>query len=112
ATGAQGIHLTSEQLNMWAKRPDCSLVAASCHSLADIERANHLGVDFIVLSPVHQIRSHSQVSTLGWWVFQTLVDRAICPVYALGSMQDTDLETAWSHGAQGIAAISAWMAQN
>ncbi|MDH4275973.1 MAG: hypothetical protein OEW08_13140, partial [Gammaproteobacteria bacterium] len=31
-------------------------------------------------------------------------------VYALGGVGEEDLETAWAHGAQGVAGIRAWWA--
>jgi 8-oxo-dGTP diphosphatase len=37
-----------------------------------------------------------------------LVDSARLPVYALGGVADDDLETAITHGAQGIAGISGY----
>jgi 8-oxo-dGTP diphosphatase len=33
------------------------------------------------------------------------VEKVNLPVYALGGLGETELETAWSHGAQGVAAI-------
>jgi len=40
-----------------------------------------------------------------------LAERATVPVYALGGMTLKDVITAWDHGCQGIASISAlWTA--
>jgi 8-oxo-dGTP diphosphatase len=44
---------------------------------------------------------------LGWQGLRHLTDQADLPAYALGGMTLAHLTTAWDHGAQGIAAISA-----
>ncbi len=106
--GADGVHLNSKRLLEMTKRPLSadSLVAASCHTAEDLSHASALGLDFSVLSPVNPTRSHPEANPLGWERFGRLVDGANLPVYALGGMQQGDLETAWERGAQGIAGIS------
>ncbi|MFN0183184.1 MAG: thiamine phosphate synthase, partial [Aquabacterium sp.] len=106
---AHGIHLSSAQLRTLQDRPlpeDC-WVAASCHDRSDIEQAQRIRADFIVLGPVAATRSHPQARPLGWDGFATLVADATVPVYALGGMRVQDVVTAWQSGAQGIAAIDA-----
>lgn len=105
--GAQGIHLDSDHLSTCQKRPPYSWVAASCHNIQEIQQANYIGVDFIVLSPVQKTISHPDVQPLGWCQFFHLSEQAKCPAFALGGMDLKDLPKAWAHGAQGIAAIRA-----
>lgn len=112
---ASGVHLTGHHLhekkfieNYRRYFPE-KILAASCHNKKDIERANQLELDFIVISPVQQTTSHPQQAPLGWERFKTLTDLARTPVFALGGMSQTDIIQAQSHGAQGIAAIrSLW----
>jgi 8-oxo-dGTP diphosphatase len=73
--------------------------------LEDIEKANLLGIDFIVLSPVHATASHPEAPPLGWFKFFQLTESANCPVFALGGMKPAEVSKAWAHGAQGVAAI-------
>jgi len=47
--GADGVHLTAEQLRSASARPDFPLCGASCHSIEELRRAEALGVDFVVL---------------------------------------------------------------
>jgi len=105
--GAAGVHLTSERLMALSVRPldDTYLVAASCHTLEELEHALKLGLDFVVASPVRATSSHPGARTLGFSGFHDLTERASIPVYALGGMQVADLPTAFRHGGQGIAAI-------
>ncbi|MGH8605405.1 MAG: Nudix family hydrolase, partial [Gammaproteobacteria bacterium] len=109
--GAHGVHLSARRLRELRERPLASSywVAASCHSHVEVERANEIGVDFIVLSPVRRTGTHPGSPALGWQEFSELAREARQPVYALGGLSVCDLETAWRCGAQGIAAIrSLW----
>ena len=109
AVGAHGVHLSSARLRAVRKRPlDSSFwVGASCHSAEELGHAERVGVDYVVLSPVRTTSTHSHASALGWQRFQELATEARVPVYALGGLGVADLATAWRHGAQGVASISA-----
>ncbi len=103
-----GMHLTSAQLMSLAVKPEMNgqWLAASCHTSEQIEKANYLGVDFIVLSAVKETTSHPECEVLGWAEAGRLCSIASMPVYALGGMSVNDLDEAYRHGMQGIAAIS------
>ena len=114
--GARGVHLDSGRLKSLQQRPfdkagpNAKWVSASCHSLQQLEQAARLGADFVMLSPVAATASHPDTVPLGWAQFQALTDQASFPVYALGGMTVEDLELAFAHGAQGVAAIRAlWL---
>jgi 8-oxo-dGTP diphosphatase len=108
-SGADGVHLSATQLARLAARPGCDLVAASCHTRAELERAAALGLDFAVLGPVKSTASHPQQSPLGWPAFAEMAGGLPLPVYALGGMAPADMADAQAAGAQGIAAIrAAW----
>lgn len=106
--GAHGVHLNGQQLVELERRPlgASQLVAASCHNAEELALADKLGLDFAVLSPVLPTPSHPDAVSLGWKQFASLVEPATLPVYALGGMRPALLETAWQHGAQGIAGIT------
>ncbi len=109
ALGADGLHLTSAQAKQARARPlpPGYLVAASCHTRAELRAAQEMGADFAMLSPVLPTASHPDATPLGWDAFSRYVDAAALPVYALGGMQPVHCATAIAHGAQGIAAIRA-----
>jgi len=102
-----GVHLTAGQLFELNTRPLAAdrWVGASCHSPEELERARALGVDFALLSPVKATASHPEQVPLGWSTFAEWVQDLPLPVYALGGMNPSDLETAWRCGAQGVACI-------
>jgi len=106
--GADGVHISSQQLQTVSQRPlAASLwVAASCHHREDLNRAEQMGADFCVLSPVNATSSHPDATPLGWQHFSQLVQECRLPVYALGGIQPADLEQTFESGGQGIAAIS------
>lgn len=80
----------------------------SCHDRLELDHARELGVKFVTLSPIAVTSSHPEAIPIGWKCFSSLVDGTNVPVYALGGMTDSDVSVARQHGAQGIAAITAW----
>ena len=104
-----GIHLTSKDLLALKNKPaGYKWVAASCHTQEELKHAEQLGIDFVVLAPVSETSTHPQVRGIGWQRFAEMVAEIRIPVFALGGMQQTDLEVAIRAGAQGIAGISAF----
>ena len=71
----------------------------------ELEKAWQWGADFVTLSPVQQTLSHPEQMAMGWSNFQTLVQQAKLPVYALGGMTHQDIQQAQQLGAQGVAGI-------
>ena len=107
--GADGVHLTAAQLKDARQRPDCGLVGASCHDAGEMERAQAVGADLVVLGPVAPTPTHPGAAGLGWAKFAALLTDCPLPVYALGGLMPADLETAWRHGAHGISMMrGAW----
>ncbi|WP_430760083.1 Nudix family hydrolase [Solilutibacter silvestris] len=104
-----GLHLRSSQLTSAHDDFNGLRLAASCHSVAELEAAAGLSCAFTLLGPVRETRSHLGVAGIGWDAFREL--RAYVPalpVYALGGMESEDVAIARRNGAQGVAAISAF----
>src|SRR4029077_15900326 len=99
--GADGVHLTAAQLG--GRRPDLPWCGASCHSAAELRRAEALGGDFAVLGPVTRDPTHPDAEPLGWDRFGEIAAGASIPVYALGGLLPRDLERARRWGAHGLA---------
>lgn len=106
---ADGIHLSSKNLMAENTRPveKGKWLAASCHNREELQQAEKVGADFLMLSPVKPTLSHPGQEGMGWRQFRALSEQCGLPVYALGGMKTDDLENVWQHGAQGIAAIRA-----
>ena len=100
---ADGVHLTSTQLMAIKVRPAFSLVAASCHNQIELQQAEILGCDFVVLGPIQPTQSQQEEKILGWESAANLIEDYSLPVYALGGMQESDCETAWVNGFHGVS---------
>ena len=105
--GADGVHLSAEQLAALGTRPALEWVGASCHTRAELERAAGLGLDYAVLGAVLPTATHPGQPALGWERFAELVSGLPMPVLALGGLRCADMERARAAGAHGIAAIRA-----
>ena len=79
--------------------------AASCHTQADLVRAEQLGCSFVVLGPVRTTAAHPKTHGIGWDAFAQMREQVSLPIYALGDLRAGDIPTARTHGAQGIATI-------
>jgi 8-oxo-dGTP diphosphatase len=75
--------------------------------LEDMQHADTLGADILLLSPVKETSSHPGEPGLGWEKFKQISHQFKQPVYALGGMTADDLAEAKAAGAQGVAAIAA-----
>ena len=101
---ADGVHFTAADLMRLKARPKQFLVAASCHTRQELERAMALGFDFVVLGAVRD-----KAPALGWDGFAEIARGATLPVYAIGGLTRDDLKDAWRAGAHGVAMIrGAW----
>jgi 8-oxo-dGTP diphosphatase len=107
--GVDGVHLTAERLMQAESRPDVAWCGASCHNPQELAHAAQLQLDYVVLGPVLPTASHPGAAILDWDGVRQLTHDYALPAYVIGGMQPTHLETAWEHGAQGIAMLrGAW----
>lgn len=112
---ADGVHLDSARLAAIHQRPlpRSQWVSASVHSLDQLRRAQAVGVDFVLASPVLPTQSHPDAVCLGWDGLRMLTESAVVPVFALGGMKSGHLRQVHEHGAQGVAVVSAiWHADD
>jgi 8-oxo-dGTP diphosphatase len=102
---ADGVHLTSRALMEATSRPAAALAGASCHDVVEIEQAERLGLDYIVLGPVKETASHPGARPMGWPAFARLAAGRPMPVYAIGGLSRADLAEGRRHGAHGVALL-------
>jgi len=103
-----GLHMNSVELKRVAsesleKLKPQSVISASCHNIEEINKANFMSLDFVLVSPVLIDKFNPK---LGWKNFSKLAAQCSSEVFALGGMNILDLEIARKHGAHGIAGIS------
>jgi 8-oxo-dGTP diphosphatase len=102
-----GLHMTSAMLATATARPTYLTAlawwGASCHSRAEIERANAIGCDYAVLGPVKPTPSHPGAPGIGWDAFREWKADSAIPVFAIGGMNADDKAASRAAGAHGVA---------
>ena len=116
AAGADGVHLRSDDLSpdevrqmleASAHRPpatDHFLVAASCHTAADVFRAESDNADFAVFAPVFGKRGSAGTPPAGLAALREAC-RAKIRVLAIGGVTVENAASCLEAGAAGVAAI-------
>lgn len=103
ASGAQGLHWSSQQLHQHSQRPPLLWVGASCHTAQDLARAHQLGLDYVVLGPVAATQSHPGAPLLGLQGLASALQDYPLPVFAIGGQHLSHLPDLWAMGAHGLA---------
>ena len=105
-----GWHITTGEMLKLNARPcaEDKLLGTSTHDLAEALKAQKLGADFVVISPVQATQTHPDTIPIGWEAAKEVVDKLNIPVYFLGGMTLNDLDKTLKLGAQGIAGVSAF----
>ncbi len=105
-----GLHLSSQRAAQFTQRPVPSsvLLSVSVHNLTQLQQAQAMGADCVLLSPVLPTQSHPDMPALGWQQAAEWVAQATIPVYALGGVSPSHLVQAKALGFQGVAAIGAF----
>jgi thiamine-phosphate diphosphorylase len=118
AVGADGVHLRSDDIaanearSLWTQALASSsqpvarspLLAASCHTTADVFRAESEGADFAVFAPVFEKRDAPGTEPAGLSALRDAC-RASIPVLALGGVNVENAASCLSAGAAGVAGI-------
>ena len=114
ANGFDGVHCpqniwTAPHFNWPENLPASFWKSAACHMPEHLSRVEQLGFDSATYSPVKTTTTHPSTSAIGWDTFKNDTQQSVIPVYALGGLQPNDINTAFKHGAHGIALCSsAW----
>src|ERR1700674_3335202 len=116
STGADGVHLRADDLSPREVRAvvrlsvhqpltiDHFLVAASCHTAADVFRAESDKTDFAVFAPVFGKRGAAGTPSTGLAALREACQAKI-PVLALGGVNVENAASCLNAGAAGIAAL-------
>lgn len=101
--GMCGLHSSSAALVAVRERPPTRLWAVSVHDAAGLERAEALGAQLALVSPVLPLDAHPSGTALGWDGLRRLAAATPVPVYAGGGVGPDDLQNARAAGAWGVA---------
>lgn len=106
AAGADGVHLGERSVEVKdARSLGCRLVGASCHDAASLERRSE--ADFVLMSPIFP--TPGKGPAVGLEALRA-ASRAHPSVFALGGVDPGNAGACTAAGAQGVAAIRAWLA--
>jgi 8-oxo-dGTP diphosphatase len=100
-----GLHLTGKQLQRATSKTH-GFMSASAHNLQEVQHAEKLGFDFVVLSPIQTTQTHPEAIPLGFESAQHIVQNTQIPIYFLGGMSEKNLPQVMHNGGVGIAGIS------
>jgi thiamine-phosphate pyrophosphorylase len=105
--GAHGLHLPE----FMARRsrpmvPAGMTLTAAAHSYAAIRRAEVMGADAVLISPIFPSQSHPDRTALGPGTFRQWVGRSKVPAYPLGGIDPINAGELARSGGAGIAAIT------
>jgi thiamine-phosphate pyrophosphorylase len=112
AAGADGVHLPSRGVPAADARRLLgrgAIVAASCHSVAEVRRALEGGADFATFGPVFETPSKRAYGPPVGLEALGEAARLGLPLVALGGVDAANAPSAVAAGAVGVAAIRAWM---
>jgi thiamine-phosphate diphosphorylase len=106
--GADGLHLPEHMLrHMQTDLSDFHIVTAACHSRAALRRAEDVGVDFALVSPVFPTESHKNAVPLGTQGLRKIITGARVPIAALGGINHQTAKKLRGLNIAAIAAVSA-----
>jgi thiamine-phosphate pyrophosphorylase len=112
ASGADGVHLPAAGIPVSDARRllgPGALVGVSCHSADEVRRARDAGASFASVSPIYDTPSKRAYGPpVGLAVLREAAALGL-PVIALGGITPARVPEVIAAGAQGVAAIRAWL---
>ncbi len=109
ALGVFALHFPGRTLAQLDERPVFDgVISAAVHDQAARDKADSLGLDMALVSPVLPTPTHPDKPALGWSQAELLMKGAPLACYALGGVAPRDLVNARDHGAVGVAGIRAF----
>jgi len=111
AVGADGVHLGQDDLSYWPARKILGkkkIIGLTVHSLAEAQRAERVGADYVGVSPVFKTRTKADAGRPAGVKFITQIKKKVgIPVIAIGGINLANAEAVIRAGADGLCAISA-----
>lgn len=102
--GADGVHWSERDVG---KLPAFGFTTAAAHSMEAVRRAERMGADALLLSPVFPTQSHPGGRVLGLQRARAIARTSFLPVYAMGGVTPAN-SVLLGDAFAGFAAIGAF----
>ncbi len=111
AVGADGVHLGQDDLPVSSARKMMghrAIIGVSTHGVAQAERAEADGADYIGLGPIFATTTKvTGIDPIGLAMIAEVRKRVRLPIYAIGGIRLSEAAAVIASGAAGVAVISA-----
>lgn len=107
---ADGVHLGQGDLSIKAARRILGkdkIIGLSCHSLKQAQKAVSLGLDYISIGPVFATPTKPEYKPVGPGLIKRTGDKVRLPFFAIGSLNENNLERVRELGAERAAVCRA-----
>ncbi len=112
AVDADGVHLGQTDMPIAIARKllgSEKLIGKSTHSLQDIYKAESEGPDYMGFGPIFSTKTKANLEPLGLQLLQEASRMARLPFFAIGGINNANLQEVLNQGAKRVAVISAIM---
>lgn len=90
----------------------CAAIGASCHSLADVKRAEELGCEYATFGHVFSTECKRGLPPRGLAELGAVCRSVGIPVYAIGGIDERNARSVIESGASGVCIMSGAMNEN
>ncbi len=105
--GADGVHFSDFDHNFdIPKNRQNMLFSYSCHKLESLKEAARIEVDMVFYSPIFTSKSHPDKNQVGIYKLKNFVKNSPLPVYALGGINEENINLLTETGVVGVGGIS------
>ncbi|MCK9430570.1 MAG: thiamine phosphate synthase [Candidatus Omnitrophica bacterium] len=109
-SGADGVHLGQGDLPLKQARlllGKDKIIGISCHNLKQALKAQKEGADYIGIGPVYSTATKPEYRPIGLRVLRQLKGKIRIPYFAIGNVNEANLEQVTACGARRIAVVRA-----
>ena len=107
---SDGLHLGQDDLSVGIARRILGkdkIIGLSCHSLKQAQKAVSLGIDYISIGPVFATTTKPEYKPVGLILIKKAKDKIRIPFFAIGSINESNIEKSRASGAKRFAVCRA-----
>lgn len=109
-TGADGVHVTMDMLRNLPEKK--IFTGVSCHSVGEAKEAEIIGADYIIAGHIFQTDCKKNLTPRGLDFLHEVCNSIKIPVYAIGGIDNNNIESIIRAGASGGCMMSGLMRGN